>query len=107
MGIVLTWGFSFGFVALKLCSVFILNENLYHVLSNILPVRIKPYQPYFSVLVIFSHYFKWLPRGAYLFQAHWKRGLIEMGLFNLETTMVWVLHKEREYKVEKLKHKTI
>ena len=38
-------------------------------------------------------------------------GLIEMGglferggsLFNLETTMVSVLHKELEYKVEKLK----
>ena len=27
------------------------------------------------------------------------------GLFNLETTMVSVLHKELEYKVEKLKHK--
>ena len=76
-------------------------------LSNILPFRIKPYQPYFTALVIFSHYFKWLPWGAYLFQAHWKRGLIEtVGLFNLETTMVSVLHKELEYKVEKLKYKT-
>ena len=27
------------------------------------------------------------------------------GLFNLETTMVSVLHKELEYKVEKLKDK--
>ena len=32
--------------------------------------------------------------------------LIEMaGLFNLEKTMVWVLHKELEYKLEKLKYK--
>ena len=28
-------------------------------------------------------------------------------LFNLETTMVSFLHKEREYKVEKLKYKTL
>ena len=52
------------------------------------------------------------PRGAYLFQAHLRGGLIETGglfkrggLFNLETTMVSVLHKELEYKVEKLKYK--
>ena len=32
---------------------------------------------------------------AYLFQAH-----LRGGLFNLETTMVSVLHKELEYKVE-------
>ena len=33
-------------------------------------------------------------------------GLFERGgLFNLETTMVSVLHKELEYKVEKLKYK--
>ena len=33
-------------------------------------------------------------------------GLIETGgLFNLETTIVSVLHKELEYKVEKLKYK--
>ena len=51
----------------------------------------------------------------YLFQAHlggWGGGLIDTGglfekggLFNLETTMVSVLHKELEYKVEKLKYK--
>ena len=52
----------------------------------------------------------------YLFQAHlgWggggglidTGGLFEKGgLFNLETTMVSVLHKELEYKVEKLKYK--
>ena len=29
------------------------------------------------------------------------------GLFNLETTMVSVLHKELEYKVEKLKYKKV
>ena len=54
------------------------------------------------------------PPGAYLFPAHLRRGLIETGglferggggLFNLETTMVSVLHKELEYKVEKLKYK--
>ena len=46
------------------------------------------------------------PRGAYLFQAHLRGCLIETGgLFNLETTMVSVLHKELEYKVEKLKYK--
>ena len=36
-------------------------------------------------------------------------GLFELGggrkLFNLEKTMVLVLHKELQYKVEKLKHK--
>ena len=41
------------------------------------------------------------PRGAYLFQAHLKGG----GLFNFELTRVSVLHKELEYKVEKLKYK--
>ena len=35
------------------------------------------------------------------------RGLLERGggLYNLETTMVSVLHKELEYEVEKLKYK--
>ena len=34
-------------------------------------------------------------------------GLIETGgLFNLKTTMVSVLHKELEYKVDKFKYKT-
>ena len=50
---------------------------------------------------------------AYSFQFHLREGLIEMGglfdggggLFNLEMTMVSVLHKEQEYKVEKLKYK--
>ena len=43
------------------------------------------------------------PAGAYLFQAHLSRGLIETGgLFYLETTMVSVLHEELEYEVEKL-----
>ena len=55
------------------------------------------------------------PRGAYLFQVHlWGVGgglieagdLLEMGdLFNLEKTMVSVLHKELEQKVEELKNK--
>ena len=47
-----------------------------------------------------------LPR--YLFQTHLKGGggnLFERGgLFNLERTMVSVLHKEVEYGVEKLKY---
>ena len=54
----------------------------------------------------------------YLFQAHLGgeggRGLIETrglfekgGLFNLEKTMVSVLHKELEYKVKKLKYKKV
>ena len=46
------------------------------------------------------------PPGAFLFQANMKGGLIETGgLFNLETTMVSIFHKELEYKVEKLKYK--
>ena len=52
--------------------------------------------------------------GAYLFQAHLRGSLIEMGgifkregLFNLEKTTVSVLHKELEYKVEKLKYKKV
>ena len=40
--------------------------------------------------------------GAYLFQSHLRRGL-----FNLEKTLVSVLHKELEYKVEKLKYKKV
>ena len=36
---------------------------------------------------------------AYLFQTHLRGG---GGLFNLEKTMVSVLHKELEYKVDKL-----
>ena len=40
------------------------------------------------------------PQGANVFQAH-----LREGLFDLEMTMVSVLHKELEYKVEKLKYK--
>ena len=40
--------------------------------------------------------------GAYLFQSRLRRGL-----FNLEKTLVSVLHKELEYKVEKLKYKKV
>ena len=44
------------------------------------------------------------PPGAYSFLTHLRRDLIEMGgLFNLEKMMVSVLHKELEYKVEKLR----
>ena len=47
------------------------------------------------------------PREAYLFQAHLRVGLIETGgLFNLETMMVSVLHKELKYKAQKLRYKT-
>ena len=52
-----------------------------------------------------------LPRGgggACLFQTHLRGGLIETGgLTNLAKTMVSVLHKELEYKVEKLKYKKL
>ena len=64
-------------------------------------------------------YIKKSPRGgggAYLFQAYlrrrgvgayWRRwAYLRGGFINLETTMVSVLHKELEYKVEKLKSKT-
>ena len=47
------------------------------------------------------------PRGLFI-SSPFKRGLTEMGgLFNLEITIVSVLHKELEYKdiVEKLKYK--
>ena len=38
----------------------------------------------------------------------WEGGLKETGgLFNLENTILSVLHKELEYKVEKLKYKTL
>ena len=42
-----------------------------------------------------------LLRGLIYFQPIWGGG----GLFNLKTTVVSVLHKELEYKVEKLKYK--
>ena len=48
------------------------------------------------------------PGGLIYFKPIWggEGCLIETrGLFNLETTMVSVLHKELEYKVEKLKYK--
>ena len=58
------------------------------------------------------------PRGAYLLKAYLRgwinrdRGLIWEwrgggGFFNLEKTMVSVLHKELEHKVEKLKNKKV
>ena len=45
--------------------------------------------------------------GAYLFQAHIRGGGLyrDRGLFNLELMMVPVVHKELEYKVDKLKNK--
>ena len=49
-----------------------------------------------------------LPWGGLFISSPFRRGLTQMGgLFNLEITMVSVLHKELEYKdiVEKLKYK--
>ena len=50
-----------------------------------------------------------LPRGLIYFKPIWGGGgLIETGgLFNLEKTVVSVLHKELEYKVEELKNKKV
>ena len=50
--------------------------------------------------------------GAYLFEAHLREGwgghLIETGgLFNLEKTLVSILHEELQYKVQKLKYKKV
>ena len=49
------------------------------------------------------------PRGLIYFKPIWGGGgLIETGgLFNLEKTVVSVLHKELEYKVEELKNKKV
>ena len=45
------------------------------------------------------------PRGLIYFKLIWAGGLIERGsLFTLAKMMVSVLHKELEYKVEKLKY---
>ena len=41
------------------------------------------------------------PRGVFISSPFERGG----GLFNLQTTMVSVLHKELEYKVDKLKYK--
>ena len=48
------------------------------------------------------------PRGLIYFKPIWGGGHKRKGgLFNLEKTMVSVLHKELEYKVEKLKNKKV
>ena len=54
------------------------------------------------------------PRGLFSSRFEGGGGLIEMGdlferggLFNLEKMMVSVLHKELEYKVEKLENKKV
>jgi len=50
------------------------------------------------------------PLGCHLFQAHLRgvgMGLNGDGGLILEKTMVSVLHKELEYKVEKLKYKKV
>ena len=47
-------------------------------------------------------------RGLIYFKHIWGGGLIERGaLFNLAKMMVTVLHKELEYKVEKLKYEKV
>ena len=47
------------------------------------------------------------PEGLFI-SSPFERGLQrDGGLFNLEKTMVSVLHKELEYKVEKLKYKKV
>ena len=49
---------------------------------------------------------KYYGGGLIYFKPFWGGGLFERGgLFNLETTMVSVLQKRLEYKVEKLKYK--
>ena len=45
------------------------------------------------------------PQGACFISSPFERGVVGGGLFNLETTMVSVLQKELEYKVEKLEYK--
>ena len=54
------------------------------------------------------HKFSIKPSGGLFISNPFEGDLIEMGgLFNLEKTMVSVLHKELEYKVEKLKYKKL
>ena len=48
------------------------------------------------------------PRGgAYLFQTHLRSAYGDGGLIHLTQTMVLVLHRELENKVEKLKYKKL
>ena len=48
------------------------------------------------------------PPGALFISSPFEGGLFERGgLFNLEKTMVSVLHKELEYNMEKLKNKKV
>ena len=47
------------------------------------------------------------PPGAYLFQSPLRGACLREGVFNLEKTMVSVLHKELANKVEKLKYKKL
>ena len=50
-----------------------------------------------------------IPRGggAYLFQTHLRSAYRDGGLIHLTQTMVLVLHRELENKVEKLKYKKL
>ena len=55
--------------------------------------------------ILLYNYPLFSPLGAYLFQTHLRGSLIETGgLFNFEKTKVSVLHKQLEYKVEKLEY---
>ena len=47
------------------------------------------------------------PLGAYLFQSPLREAYLREGVFNLEKTMVSVLHKELANKVEKLGYKKL
>ena len=80
------------------------------VARNLRPTCANPPRLLLSISALFFGYckscIKHPPGGSYLFQAHLKGRLIEEGLggeglFNLETTMVSVLHKELEYKLER------
>ena len=47
------------------------------------------------------------PPEAYLFQSPLRKAYLREGVFKLEKTMVSVLHKELDYKVEKRKYKKL
>ena len=66
----------------------------------------------FKICIIYSNRLLSPPPRSYLFQAHLSEGGAYLkggggGLFHWEERMVSVLHKEVEYKVEKLKYKKV
>ena len=62
-------------------------------------------EEHYAMLWYFLEWSIKLP-GAYLFQTHLRGSLMKSGdLFNLAKTMVSVVHKELEYKVDKLENK--